>query len=204
MPRDRSSVSTSPEPRRARFGRTHTKLVISLIVTGALVVAWMVLLRPQSLGGSISNVAVTGDSMLPERREGDLVIVRRQATYGVGDVVVYAIPTGEVGEGRRVVHRIVGGDERGYAIQGDNNSSADPWMPSTDEIIGREVLRIPGFAALVGHLRQPTVLAVLIALTTMVIALFPSRRSRSMRHRMSRESDQLSTSTGARCSITRR
>jgi len=45
--------------------------------------------------------------MDPTIAPGSLVVAFREPTYSVGDVVVYAIPVGQPGAGRLVVHRIV-------------------------------------------------------------------------------------------------
>ena len=122
--------------------------VLSGGTTAALLVL-VVLCWPTYLGGSTTIVVVAGRSMEPTWHAGDVVVVR-QGTYEVGDPIVYSIPEGDPGAGRRVIHRIVGGDGvDGWTTQGDNRDEADPWHPTDEDVVGRAVTTIPW----VGRLR---------------------------------------------------
>ena len=149
--------------------------IVALGVTCAFVALWMLFLRPQVLGGPISNIAVSGNSMLPTFHSGDFLTVKRENSYSIGDIVVYVIPEGEVGAGRHVVHRIVGGDENGFEMKGDNNASIDLWRPTKSQIIGQAWFHIPGLARLLNHLRDPLVLAIAIAFMTLAVTLSPEK-----------------------------
>jgi signal peptidase len=97
--------------------------------------------------------------MLPTLRGGDLVIVQRERTYRVGDVVAYHIPDG-VFQGRRIIHRIIGGDPvNGFVLRGDNNAEDDLWYPRHENIEGKLWLRVPSAGLLVAFVRSPPVLA---------------------------------------------
>jgi signal peptidase len=130
----------------------------------AAFVATMFVTWPQSLGGRVAYVMVSGTSMEPSMREGDLVVVRSSAGYRVGDIVAYQVPNGEVGAGMTVLHRIVGGDARaGFIMRGDGNSFDDSWRPRSAEIVGAQVARVPRVGTLVGRLRGPLPLALFAA-----------------------------------------
>jgi len=142
---------------------------------------WLIFFRPQMFGGPISNIAVSGDSMLPTFASGDFLVVKKEHSYAIGDIVVYAIPADSVGAGRRVVHRIVGGDENGYVMKGDNNSSTDPWRPTRAQIVGQEWFHVPGLARVLQFLRNPITLALAIASTTLAILLAPNSLQSTLR-----------------------
>ena len=142
--------------------RTRSRLLgVGFLALVALV--WVLGLRPTSLGGGTTYVAVRGSSMQPTYATGDLVIVRTADAYGVGDVVAYRVPDGELGEGRIVIHRIIGGDSNGFSLQGDNNDSPDPWLPSTADVVGRAWIAVPNLGRVLAYLHQPAVLAALAA-----------------------------------------
>jgi signal peptidase len=135
-------------------------------------------LWPTSLGGTIAYVAVNGDSMLPSLHPGDLVVTRTQGSYGVGDMVVYVVPRGDIAQGRRVVHRIVGGDAAtGFTMRGDNNSFVDPWKPRPDHVLGRVVLDIPLAGGWMMHLLRPVNLGILCGSLTVTALLWPRREA---------------------------
>lgn len=163
-----SRQSTVRSPRRRRLHRA-----VELGLGAALLAAWFVTLAPTSIGGPATYVVVRGESMLPTFEGGDLVIVRSADAYGVGDVVAYRVPAGEVGEGLIVIHRIVQGDpESGFVLLGDNNSTPDPWHPRTGDLVGTAWARVPYVGRIAALLHQPAVLGALgSAISVFVFAL---------------------------------
>jgi signal peptidase I len=136
---------------------------------GCIVVAAFV--WPMALGGSTSYVTVSGHSMLPKLRDGDLVVTRTASDYRVGDVIAYRVPKGEVGAGALVIHRIVGGSPAaGFTTRGDNRTTNDLWHPRVSDVIGEKWAVVPGFGAAAGHLRNPASLAAFAALVSVMAA----------------------------------
>jgi signal peptidase I len=141
----------------------HSDLRFVASVALCLVVAgWAFLLRPPFLGGDTSSVIVSGASMEPAVHAGDLVVVRRQGAYHVGDVVAYRVPVPGPFKGAKVFHRISGGSpEAGFVMKGDNRADADLWRPRPGDMVGRAWLRLPGAGRLLLRLRSPLVMALL-------------------------------------------
>ena len=135
---------------------------IGLVVAVAAVVLWAVFLRPQSLGGPAGYVLVSGKSMLPRYHAGDVVLVERQSSYHVGEVIAYHVPKGDPMGGFQVIHRIVGGSAvKGFVVQGDNRTAPDVWHPKPQDIVGAKALRIPHGVIVLQLLRSPLLLALL-------------------------------------------
>ena len=91
------------------------------------------------VSGLMASVVTDGTSMLPSHHAGDLVVVGRAGYYDIGDVVAYR----DDGSGAVVLHRIIGGDEYGFDLRGDNNTSVDLSHPTADDLIGRQLLHVP-------------------------------------------------------------
>lgn len=141
-------------------------LVPLLVLTG-----WFFTLRPVALGGPVQYVVVVGQSMEPTLHSGDLVVIRRQDEYAVGDIVSIETPIGPV------MHRIVGGNgDEGFVSQGDNNEITDPWSPTTSEIVGKLWLRFPGGANFQWAVRLTLVLG-LVALGALTWYVMAKRRN---------------------------
>jgi signal peptidase I len=141
----------------------------------ALLLAWTLLLRPQGLGGPADYVMVSGTSMLPTMKSGDLVVVHRHETYQPGDVVAYRVPQGDVGAGQQVIHRIVGGSaSAGFVLQGDNRTAPDTWRPRPADVVGEEWVRIPYAGIVLAFARGPFFLGGFAAF--MVVGLVCVRR----------------------------
>lgn len=147
----------------------------------ALVVVWLVLLRPQALGGATDYVIVSGGSMDPVLYDGDLAVVRRESSYRVGDVVVYRVPESEVGAGSLVIHRVVGGSgSRGYVTQGDNREGADGWRPRDVDVVGKVRWSVPVGGRLLAFVHSPIGMASFAGLVAFALA-FPGGRRRRPR-----------------------
>jgi signal peptidase I len=132
--------------------------VLGYVVLGAFLATWLVVLRPQALGGPAVYIVVRGSSMLPTYENGELVVVQAQADYAVGDVVAYRVPEGDIGEGHLIIHRLSGREPDGrFVVKGDNNDAIDPWHPLPMDIAGKAWLSVPGVGRLVAFIHQPFV-----------------------------------------------
>ncbi|MBS3941388.1 MAG: signal peptidase I [Actinobacteria bacterium] len=133
------------------------------VLTGGLVLAIYM--------GWAGAVMVSGESMVPELDNGDIVVFTRDSRYEVGDVAVFNIPEG-VGQGQSVIHRIIdGSSETGWTFKGDNRDLPDPWLVRDSDITGKPRFVIAGG---VGWLRwaaerSPYVVA---GLVTLLVAVF--------------------------------
>lgn len=107
-----------------------------------LVIVLTLVLWPSTLGGRLGLVMVAGNSMEPTYHLGDAVISWREQV-DVGDIILYRIPEGSPGEGKTVIHRVVGGDGYGWTTQGDNSAYPDSWYPSNLEVLGVAKMRVP-------------------------------------------------------------
>jgi signal peptidase len=104
---------------------------------------------------------VLSGSMEPELSVDDLVVIREESSYALGDVVVYQDGT------TLVVHRIVSVDGSVVTTQGDANDVPDEPI-SLSDVKGRKVLAVPHLGAVVRLLKSPvgftTVLVVAVVL----------------------------------------
>ncbi|MEW6473990.1 MAG: signal peptidase I [Actinomycetota bacterium] len=161
--------------------------MIALLLSLVLAVGWLVALRPLALGGSAAYVVVSGRSMEPTYRTGDLVIVRAAPAYDIGDIVAFRVPDESTGRRPVVIHRIVAGDASGYVLQGDNKKERDLWRPRPEDVLGRAWLTLPRGGFILAAARSPLVLAVLAGLFAFLATVAPSaddrNRNRSPRGR---------------------
>jgi signal peptidase len=165
----RSSATLNVVPRlprfmllRGAFERTNKSAGIALAILVCLF--WAQYLRPQSLGGRASYVLVSGKSMLPRYHTGDLVLVEKQPSYHIGQLIAYRVPKGDPMAGAQVIHRIIGGDaQHGFIVRGDNRTAPDVWRPKPRDIVGAKALRIPNAVLVLQFFRTPLFLALLAA-----------------------------------------
>lgn len=150
--------------------RRFINIGLLAVALGLLWSAW-----PQSLGGRVAYVRVDGWSMNPTLHNGDLVVVKRQSAYRVGDPVAYRIPRGEFGAGALVVHRLVAGNgHTGFVTRGDNRNINDPWHPRTRDIVGRVRFDLPGAGNRFAQASKPVWMGALVAATTVFVMVLPT------------------------------
>jgi signal peptidase I len=156
---------------RARPSIRIAKLLMSALALLALWLMW-----PTTLGGDVAYIQVNGHSMDGTYRSGDLVVVRAQSHYAVGDIIAYRIPKGDFAAGAKVIHRIIGGNGiKGFITQGDNKPSPDDWHPKNADVVGHAWLHVAGVGTWFSRLAAPLPLGALCAGLTMVTMLFPRR-----------------------------
>src|SRR5712691_10062557 len=165
----RSSAVLNVVPQRSRFAQLRaaferTNKAAGIAVAVLVCLFWAQYLRPQSLGGRAAYVLVSGKSMLPRYHTGDLVLVERQPSYHVGELIAYRVPKGDPMAGAQVIHRIIGGTAKhGFIVQGDNRTAPDVWRPKPGDIVGAKALRIPNAVLVLQFLRSPIFLGLLAA-----------------------------------------
>jgi signal peptidase I len=175
---------------RRRFGRVAVTAVLVLVSS---FLGWA------AFSHDVSYVVTNGVSMHPLYTAGDLVVTRKQLSYGVGQAVAYHDTTNHL----VVLHRIVGGDPvNGFEVKGDNNDSVDQFHPTNAQIIGRAALDIPAGGI---WLRRITSLPVAGTLLFLLLAggggALESRR-RSRRVGLPRQPGRRRIATGSATSAT--
>jgi signal peptidase I len=144
----------------------------TIVLLGVIAVL-VIVAAPTSWGGSVNYMRIRGTSMEPTIKAGDLVMVRRQDRYDIGDVVAYRSDMG----GAVVLHRIVATVGDGYLLQGDNNTFVDRSQPTAGDVLGREVLVIPHGERFVAVMAAPWMLILLsIGTSALWVQRFVARR----------------------------
>ena len=143
------------------------------IMSFILVLNWWIFLAPSSVGGPLTLAIGKGKSMEPLLLDGDLLISREQNTYQIGDLILYIRNKG------LVIHRIESGNSStGWKTKGDNKSVEDPWLVTSDQIVGKYVYSISNggrYASAVSD--NPFKFASAIALVTLLTQI-PLKRKR--------------------------
>lgn len=88
------------------------------------------------LSGGTVELPITGTSMFPLLKAGrDTVIIKADSEYSIGDIIFYRRD-----DGHFVLHRIVGTDENGFILCGDNQTQLEKNI--TDRHIIAKVIEI--------------------------------------------------------------
>ncbi|MFN2112416.1 MAG: signal peptidase I [Anaerolineales bacterium] len=167
------------------FNSTQRGLFLAVLI---FTILWIVF-APIQLGGSVSYIIISGDSMEPDFHVGDLVVARSSQAYRVDQRVIYQHPA--IGY---VFHRIIGQDGTSFILQGDNNDWLDTYHPEQDEILGKYWFGIPGAGILILALRKPLIFTLFVIVTFSIIAglvFFPNanlgKKAKGKKKRMRKE-----------------
>lgn len=130
------------------------RILRSSLLPAALLVLTLllwILFLPIQFGGVSAYVIVNGNSMEPLYHKGDLVIIRRETTYGVGDIVTYFNKELKA----PVIHRIVAEKDDTFIMKGDHNSFQDLTQPTPKDILGKAWLHFPALGKWLQPLQTP-------------------------------------------------
>lgn len=111
---------------------------------------------PQIFG--YSQYIVTSGSMEPEFSAGDMILVKSEDSYQLGDIVAFSDSNGAT-----VTHRIIGSVEEQFITKGDANNIEDSELLAPERIIGKLQVVLPDVGDAVTFLRSPMgILAIII------------------------------------------
>ena len=145
--------------------------IVLLILLGMMLGINLYLLGELCLGENrlpmvfgLGAAVVQSGSMEPTFSKGDLLFIKEESDYAVGDVVVY--PSGRM----MVVHRITGIVGDSVTTQGDANNAADePFDKSC--IKGRVIGSIPRIGLVFDFLKTPIGLGLIISGAAVLTAM---------------------------------
>lgn len=127
-----------------------------------------------------SQLVVTSGSMEPAFSAGDMILIRQEEDYALGDIVTFRLSSGDL-----VTHRIVGSVEGSFITKGDANNTEDDELLDPQQIVGKLVTYIPAVGSFLLFLRTPVGLFVLVAVGFLLIelpTLLGARRQEKGRH----------------------
>lgn len=82
----------------------------------------------------IEILKVESNSMAPNFNKEDLIIIKEEKEYEVGDIITF-----KTLDGIYVTHRIIEKDENGFITKGDNNNTKDDEKVTKEQICGKVV-----------------------------------------------------------------
>ncbi|MBQ6841206.1 MAG: signal peptidase I [Bacilli bacterium] len=106
----------------------------------------------------------TGSSMLPKFKPGDLIIIKKEKSYQIDEIISYISADNYI-----TTHRIIDIKNDTYITKGDNNKFIDGRPVESDEIYGRLMLIIPGVGTLLSYIWQYKYLLLAIVITIPVL-----------------------------------
>jgi signal peptidase len=161
------------------FSRIRYSSFFSGLLVTFVALIWIVFL-PIQFGGVTAYVVVDGNSMEPTYHKGDLVILRRESAYAVGDIIAYF--NTEIN--KHVIHRIIAKSGDKFTLKGDNNAWMDGEQPTIDSVIGKAWIYLPGLGDWLIQIQSPLGIAALSGLILFFVIGMYAARERNYRARI--------------------
>lgn len=151
--------------KKLTFSQAATYLIYALVI----IFAFLALFGKFSFGG-IRLLTVRSGSMAPQIKIGSLVLVKKETSYQVGDIITFQ----NTNQKESTTHRIVQIDQEAgvnlYTTQGDANNGPDNDPVAERAILGKIVLSLPLLGYIVAFSRTwPGVIVLIIIPATIII-----------------------------------
>lgn len=113
-----------------------------------------------------SQYIVTSGSMEPDFSPGDMILIKKEPGYELGDIVTFRDAAGQT-----VTHKIVGRVEGQFITQGTANNTEDDDLLPPERILGKLQVVLPGVGQAVIFLRSPLGILILVVVAILLIGL---------------------------------
>ena len=146
------------------------KAVIILLIV--IFLLFLVFLWPSAIGGDTGFIIVYGQSMLPTIQPGSMVIIKKQPTYQIDDIVSYTHREGPLS--KNIVHRIIDQTNQGFVIKGDSNPEKDEGFQTIENINGKVIFATPYIGDILLLFRNP----IFMFISSVVVFVIDSEQKR--------------------------
>jgi signal peptidase I len=125
--------------------------VLQYMAMGLFALLFFALLSPRLPTKNIftAYIVPTG-SMQPTILPGSIAFIRPTNSVHTGDIIAFQSPNDNI---RTILHRITQEKDGGFVTKGDNNSSADDWIVTSQLIKGKMVFSIPWIGSVASFIR---------------------------------------------------
>lgn len=138
-------------------------IIIAIACNMYVIVAKKITHRLQPAVFGYSSAVVVSGSMADTINVNDLVIVKEQSEYEIGDIISFE------SDGSVVTHRIVGEENGAFITKGDANNTEDKNAVSGDKIIGRVALIVPRVGSVIGFFQTQLGMALMAAALVIIV-----------------------------------
>lgn len=85
----------------------------------------------------VTMLKVSSNSMRPEFEKGDIIFIKKQENYEIGDIITY-----QTKDNNLVTHRVIEKYGNDYITKGDSNNIEDEEKIKPEQIKGKLIIKI--------------------------------------------------------------
>lgn len=152
---------------KALFNTIHWFLIAGIIAIGLLLLGTLM-----PIPGNFKVKIVKSGSMEPTIRTGGIVVIRPEASYGLGDIVTFGADTKtQIPTTHRIVDVKGEGSSKVFATKGDANDAPDPTQTHISDIRGKVLFTVPYLGYILDFARKPIGFGLLVGVPAFAIIL---------------------------------
>lgn len=144
-------------------------IILQTIFFSAIAIVCITLLSSRFTVLGLRSYTVATGSMEPNIHIGSVVFTLPSKTYKVGDILTFN--RGKVS----ITHRIIAINNGQYQTKGDANTAIDPGLVNRANVIGKDVLIVPGLGAFTIFLKTIPGFAIFILVPMLIYILLEVR-----------------------------
>lgn len=111
-------------------------VIILLVIIIILISSFIIVINKDKI--TIKYLVIKSGSMYPTFDVGDIIIIKKENRYEVGDIITY-----NYYDKYLITHRIIDlDDDNNFITKGDNNNSEDEECVTIDNIVGKTIFII--------------------------------------------------------------
>ena len=99
------------------------EIIFIIIILLSILFISITFFKKDTQAFGVTILKVSSNSMVPTFKKGDLIFIKKQKEYNVGDIITYEVI--EQDTKYLVTHRIIEKCENGYITKGDANNTKD-------------------------------------------------------------------------------
>ncbi len=85
----------------------------------------------------IQILRISSNSMIPEFEKDDIIIIKKEKEYNIGDIITFVDESGNF-----ITHRIIEKCENEFCTKGDNNNTKDEEKVTYSQISGKVIVKL--------------------------------------------------------------
>ncbi len=149
--------------------------IIAMIITSLIVILLIFLVQKEQ--GKVpyfftyTSFIATGNSMNPTIKTGDLIIIKKEDTYQINDIIVF-----HNDENRVITHRIYNKTNELYNTKGDNNQFIDGYQVNSQDIYGKMIGKINNVGSLITFIHDYLGLIISLIISLFILIFITTRR----------------------------
>ncbi len=165
-----------------------TILIFFIIILYNVILLWITSIQNNKGILGYQAYIITSDSMFPELKIGDVIIIKKQDNIEKDDIITFEQ------EGITNTHRVIDIVEKDeikeYITKGDNNNAQDKKVTRIENIKGKVIIKIPYLGKLAKQMQDKIILLIMMLIFLLICLYTITKNEKKEKRRMKRKIEE--------------